>query len=174
MNPHTDMHAGFAAHPRLHRRPINVKWLATLLLMAGGATMMLGMVWTWLGSGVSVAEAPELLRHMSSGRLYERADRLAVRPLDHGPLRSQVEQIDGASPELDRFNYMEVPLATAPERSLAPQAPRDAAAPVARARRGDIAADQALPPEIRFGTSRPPMKHRPRCRSSVACRSTSR
>ena len=139
-----------------------MKWLASLLLLSGAAVLMLGMIWTWLGAGVSVAVAPELLRRPQTGGHPERADRLRDRPLDRGLVHSHVEQLADNSPGLERFSYVMVRLAKTTDPLLAPRVPNDAspvstAAPVAAARRpANIAGDETLPPEIRFGTSRPP------------------
>jgi hypothetical protein len=151
------------SHPRHARYAVNVKWLAALVLMAITAIVLLGAVWTSLGSGLSGAMAPVLSRRSAEGNESPRADRLAAlaRPREPGVIRGDIEQLADDVEGTKAFTYVRVLLAdvgghdTLPVAAGAPPPP-GAAAPAPHANvAGAIAANTSLPPEIRFGTSRP-------------------
>lgn len=150
--------------PHAARHPVNMKWLASLLLLAGAAAVMLGAIWTWLGAGFSVALVPEFARPAVNGDDAPRADRLAGASPERGIVRSRIEQLADDVHILRRFNYVMVHLAQAVAPSSGPKDPGDDAAPSAGGAPGQgarypnvasaIATDESLPPEIRFGASR--------------------
>jgi murein DD-endopeptidase MepM/ murein hydrolase activator NlpD len=144
--------------------------------MAIAAIVMLGAVWTSLGWGLSVATAPVLFRLATADGDLQRADRLApvVDRSEHALVRTSIEQLADHGHGTKPFTYVLVRLAQAFHQPPALKIPVDeetpvsAATPVApaaheRARESvaaAFAADGALPPEIRFGTSRPALPAR--------------
>jgi murein DD-endopeptidase MepM/ murein hydrolase activator NlpD len=152
------------SHPRHAPYAVNGKWLAALLLMATAAIVLLGAVWTSLGSGLSGAMAPVLFRRSAEGSDSPRADRLALpaRPREPGMIRSDIEQLADDVQGTKAFTYVRVLLADAaghgaPLVAESERPPSVAAAPSPQHANvaGAIAADASLPPEIRFGASRP-------------------
>ncbi|HEY1982134.1 MAG TPA: M23 family metallopeptidase [Xanthobacteraceae bacterium] len=158
------------SHPRFARRAVNIKWLAALLLMAVVAILMLGAVWTSLGWGLSVATAPVLFRRATADSDMQRADRLApvARPQERDVMLRHIEALADDAQSLTPFTYVMVRLAQVADHPPAPKTPveeRTASAPGLgapakhdRARTtvaAAFAADGTLPPEIRFGASRP-------------------
>jgi murein DD-endopeptidase MepM/ murein hydrolase activator NlpD len=151
-------------HPRHVRYAVNVKWLAALVLMAIAAIVLLGAVWTSLGCGSLDAMAPVLSHRLAEGDESPRADRLALppRPREPGVIRSDIEQLADDVEGTKAFTYVRVLLADVAGHDAQPVAgdkrpPVVAAAPAPQRANvaGAIAANTSLPPEIRFGTSRP-------------------
>jgi murein DD-endopeptidase MepM/ murein hydrolase activator NlpD len=150
-------------HPVSARRPIDAKWLAALLLMGTTAIVLLGMVWTSLGSGLSGAMAPVFFRRPAEGNDSPRADRLMslARPREPGVIRSHIEQLADDVQGTKAFTYVRVLLADAAGHGAQPVAARAPGRVAHMPRHANvaaaIAADASLPPEIRFGASRPPL-----------------
>jgi murein DD-endopeptidase MepM/ murein hydrolase activator NlpD len=157
-------------HPRHVRRAVNIKWLAALLLMATTAIVLLGAVWTSLGSGLSGATAPVLFRRVAADGDLQRADRLppVAHPLARAVMRGHIEALADDAQSITPFTYVMVRLAQVADHPPAPKTPvEETTASTAgpgtpakhdRARTtvaAAFAADGTLPPEIRFGTSRP-------------------
>jgi murein DD-endopeptidase MepM/ murein hydrolase activator NlpD len=147
-----------------------MKWLAALLGLATAAILMLGAVWTSLGSGLSVAIAPAFQPAATGGDL-PRADRLTPveRPRERDVIRTRIEQLAADGHGTKPFTHVIVRLARASRDLHAPQTDKGhaettvsaapPAAPAAHDRAsGAVAAasapGEALPPEIRFGASR--------------------
>jgi murein DD-endopeptidase MepM/ murein hydrolase activator NlpD len=136
-------------------------------LMGSAATVLLGAVWTSLGAGLPDAVAPALFRRVSPDGELQRADRLppVERPRERNVMRSHIEQLAEDARSITPFTYVMVRLVEPAGHPPAPNVPNkeatsDAAKPVAAAPQrprvvAAIAADATLPPEIRFGMSRP-------------------
>jgi murein DD-endopeptidase MepM/ murein hydrolase activator NlpD len=156
------------SHPRFARRAVDIKWLAALLLMASAASLMLGTVWTSLGSGLSAAVAPVPFLRAEIGGDLQRADRLTPvqRPRERNVIRTRIEQLAEDGHSTKPFTYVMAHLARTSRDLHTPKIPVDngvdetvvsAAAPAVPAAFAPVAfaTGDALPPEIRFGASRP-------------------
>jgi murein DD-endopeptidase MepM/ murein hydrolase activator NlpD len=174
--PGFDSDSGRASDPRSARRVVDMKWLAALLLMAIGAILMLDAMWTSLGSGMFGAAAPVVSPRAATGRDLQRADRLTPvdRRRERDVIRTRIEQLAEDGHGTKSFTHVMVRLARAARHRHAPKIPVDEgpaettlsvatpAAPAAHHRAPTAvamasAAGDALPTEIHFGASRPPL-----------------
>lgn len=165
-----------ASDPRFVRRVVDMKWLVALLLMATGAGLMLDAMWTSLGSGLLSAAAPVVARHAATGHDLQRADRLmpVERPGESDVIRTRIEQLADDRHGTKSFTHVIVRLARASRHLHTPKIPLDGgpagttpigAIPAAPAAHDSAlpevvvasAGGKALPAEIRFGASRPPL-----------------
>jgi murein DD-endopeptidase MepM/ murein hydrolase activator NlpD len=176
-HPRLDSDSCLASDPRFARRVVDMKWLAALLLMATGAILMFDAVWTSLGSGLLSAAAPVVSRRAATGHDLQRADRLmpAERPRERDVIRTRIEQLADDGHGTKSFNHVIVRLARASRHLPAPKIGVDeglaettlsAATPAATAAHDRAptevavasAGGAALPAEIQFGASRPPLR----------------
>lgn len=152
--------------PHKTHRPVDLRWLASLLLLAGVAVLLLGGLWNWVDTDLSVATAPEFSSASSNDDVTRRTDRLAAVFHETGVIRRHVEQLAGDAAGMEHFTFLLLrlvqsidPFATAASGDeTVPRASMSTAPPPADP--ATVAADAMLPPEIRFGTSRPePRNH---------------
>lgn len=138
--------------PHKTHRPVDPKWLISLLLLAGTAVLLLVGLWNWVDADLSVAIAPEFSGAPTSGAVSQRADRLPPAFDEPGIIRKHVEQLVGDATGMEHFTLVLLRLVQAMD-------PFSTAASEPAARRSieppAVAGDEALPPEIRFGASRP-------------------
>jgi murein DD-endopeptidase MepM/ murein hydrolase activator NlpD len=175
-HPRLDSDPCRASDPRFARRVVDMKWLAALLLMATGAILMFDAVWTSLDSGLPGATAPVVSRRLATGHDLQRADRLmpVERPSERDVIRTRIEQLADDGSGTKSFTHVTVRLARASRHLHTPEIPVDegpaettlsAATPAAPAAHDPAptavavasAGDKALPTEIQFGASRPPL-----------------
>ena len=163
--------------PRFARRAVDMKWLAAVVLMATGAILMLDAMWKSLGSGSSGATAPVVSQRAETGRDLQRADRLTPveRPGERDVISTRIEQLVDDRHGTKSFTHVMVRLARASRHLHAPKVPASegpaqtvvsAATPAAPAAHDRASAAavvlasaraEALPNEIHFGSSRPPL-----------------
>lgn len=133
--------------------PTSVRWLTAVVLMATvAAALMLGALWSMLGSHAQFAAAPAFARRIATDAAFARSDRLtAIQAYDDGLMRARIEQLDDDQLGPKPFTHVIARLGQPP----APIAPAAAApANVAHDMAG-AGAKPELPHEIRFGNSHP-------------------
>lgn len=144
-----------------------MRWLTSLLLLASVAVLLLVGLWNWVDSDLSVATAPEYSSASASGEAPRRADQLAAAFHEPGVIRKHVEQLADDATGLQHFTFLMVRLVQAIDPFSTAVASSEEAAPratMSAAPQPDdpstVAANEMLPPEIRFGASRPvPASH---------------
>ncbi|WP_315838385.1 M23 family metallopeptidase [Bradyrhizobium prioriisuperbiae] len=140
--------------------PVSVRWLTAVILMATvAAALMLGALWSMLGSHAQFAAAPTFARRIATDTAFARGDRLAATQAqdDDGLMRARIEQLDDDQLGPKPFTHVIARLGQPPAPiAQVAAAPANATHEVAGA-----ATKPALPHEIRFGNSHPAMPAHP-------------
>lgn len=132
--------------------PVSVRWLTAVTLMGtAAAALMLGALWSMLGSHAQFATAPAFARRIAAEAAFARGDRLtAAQAQDDGLMRARIEQLDDDRLGPKPFTHVIARLGQPPAPITPVGAPATIAHDVA-----DAVPKPALPHEIRFGNSRP-------------------